>query len=624
MLTHPVTQPEPVTTAPPAAECRTGWRGGARALFLVAVVLWVYAPSLTHPLVFDDDGEVRHSPRLAEPLEWWRVVSGPRPLVDVSLALQVVTTGWWLPAIRGLNLALHAVAALVLMDLAARLLARAPLGRAEPAACGWLGWTIALAWAVHPLASEAVLLTHQRSETLSTLAMFGLMNCWVRSLDAPRRRAWLAASVACGALGALAKETLAMAPLVVLAWDRALVPGSWGEWARRSGGYYAALAALWIIPLIQVVPRIDQYQRAGLATTSRVSVAEYARSQPGVLLHYLRLAAWPVPQCLDYDWPVAAVEARTLAAAGGVAVLGAGVAWGLARRSAWGALGATGLLWLAPTSSLVPIHDLCVEHRMYLPLAVVVAAAVTGGWLALRGGLRHTAAATPRGLAVGGAVAAMIVGGAWLTRQRVQLFADPVALWTQTLSVAPENPRALDNLALSLMRAGRPAEAEPRFRAALGAYADRGRFQPKTATNYGLCLDRLDRDAEAIAFYQGVLAEHPEAAEHPQVADIRNNLGALLLERGDPTAAEHVFREAVRDQPDRVEPRYNWALALARQGELAEARRQFEAALALARGRDAEPVRRRIRRALASLEAAQPAHVPALAVPAQPTAAPTR
>ena len=35
-----------------------------------------------------------------------------------------------------------------------------------------------------------------------------------------------------------------------------------------------------------------------------ITPCEYAHSQPGVILHYLRLAVWPYPQCLDYGWPV--------------------------------------------------------------------------------------------------------------------------------------------------------------------------------------------------------------------------------------------------------------------------------------------------------------------------------
>ena len=43
-----------------------------------------------------------------------------------------------------------------------------------------------------------------------------------------------------------------------------------------------------------------------------VSPWAYAASQPGVILHYLRLSVWPEGQCLDYGWPVATSAAEIL------------------------------------------------------------------------------------------------------------------------------------------------------------------------------------------------------------------------------------------------------------------------------------------------------------------------
>ena len=36
-----------------------------------------------------------------------------------------------------------------------------------------------------------------------------------------------------------------------------------------------------------------------------MSPFDYARSELGVVLYYLRLSFWPDPLCLDYGWPVA-------------------------------------------------------------------------------------------------------------------------------------------------------------------------------------------------------------------------------------------------------------------------------------------------------------------------------
>ncbi len=106
----------------------------------------------------------------------------------------------------------------------------------------------------------------------------------------------------------------------------------------------------------------------------------YALSQPGVVLHYLGLAVWPRPLVLDYDWDVAqsamAIVPPLLLVLAGVA----GTAWLAVRRHPL----AFPVLWLvlilAPTSSLFPINDLAVEHRMYLPLAGITVLAAVGGY----------------------------------------------------------------------------------------------------------------------------------------------------------------------------------------------------------------------------------------------------
>jgi len=64
-------------------------------------------------------------------------------------------------------------------------------------------------------------------------------------------------------------------------------------------------------------------------------------------------------------------------------------AWGLIRRSWLGFAGAWFFLILAPTSSFIPIRDPAFEHRMYLPLAAVVAVVLIGGQIALKDILRR-------------------------------------------------------------------------------------------------------------------------------------------------------------------------------------------------------------------------------------------
>ena len=122
--------------------------------------------------------------------------------------------------------------------------------------------------------------------------------------------------------------------------------------------------------------------------------------------------AWPslpLGQTFDYDWPLASMPraARRRAAVRRARRAWSIGAWRLRAHAAAGDLRAGWmLLILAPTSSVMPIADLAVERRMYLPLAGLMLLAAA--WL-----LRSAAAvcrpmAAPAALTYGLLVAALV------------------------------------------------------------------------------------------------------------------------------------------------------------------------------------------------------------------------
>src|SRR5262249_29940874 len=165
---------------------------------------------------------------------------------------------------------------------------------------------------------------------------------------------------------------------------------------RRRWKLHLALAAGWLLLAGQVLdafrPTHPDEQRitAGFAMKGLTPI-EYVRNQPGVVLHYLRLAAWPHPLCVDYDWPRAESFTAVAPAALTVLALLGGPLWAWVRRPARGFLGAWFFLPLAPTSSIMRIADLAAERRMYLPLAALAVLAAVGGWWAVRALAAHAA-----------------------------------------------------------------------------------------------------------------------------------------------------------------------------------------------------------------------------------------
>ena len=171
------------------------------------------------------------------------------------------------------------------------------------------------------------------------------------------------------------KETMVVAPVVVLLYDRTFTFGSFREALRGRGWYYAALCATWLVlvALLWSSPRGDS---AGFAGAS-VSPWTYLLNQSEMIVRYLRLAFWPRGLVLDYGEPLHVTFADVAPYAIAVAALLAATIIALVRNPPLGFLGAWFFLTLAPTSSILPIStEVGAERRMYLPLMAIVAAVV--------------------------------------------------------------------------------------------------------------------------------------------------------------------------------------------------------------------------------------------------------
>ena len=303
----------------------------------------------------------------------------------------------------------------------------------------WLAATIALLWLVHPLQTQSVTYIVQRYESLMGLFFLLTLYFVVRGSQAVKPRDWyLAAFVAC-CLGAASKEVMVVCPLVLVLFDRAFLAGTFRAAFRRRGWLYASL----VIPVAYIVWAEwhalagDDSTSAGFATDG-VTPWEYLRSQPGVLLHYLRLSFWPDRLILDYGWPVAN-SAGQIYGLGSVIVLLLGLSlWATWRYPRIGFLGMVFFLILAPTSSFMPIKDLAFEHRMYLPLAAVIALVVLLAATILS---RIKLPESARGsialvllLAVAGPLALRTV-------LRNRDYGQPIVFWTQCIEQNPQNPR---------------------------------------------------------------------------------------------------------------------------------------------------------------------------------------
>jgi Flp pilus assembly protein TadD len=533
-----------------------------------------------------------------------------RPVISLSFALNHALGGLDPWGYRLVNVCVHLTAALLLYGVVRRGLETQGLHWRRPAA--FAAGIAASLWVVHPLQTQSVTYVWQRCESLMGMFYLLTLYCVIRSDASAHARAWSAAAVTSCALGMACKEVMVTAPVVVSLYDRAFLAGSWRELVRRHRGLYAGLAGTWLIlAILMLRARAESgiWRATWVAGYERLSPGSYLLTQAGVILHYLRLAIWPEGLCLDYqlEWPVV----RSVAGAWPVLVVGGlllvtALAW--RRRPALGFLGAWFFLILAPTSSFVPLQDLVFEHRMYLPLAAPIVLAVVACVASLeRLPARMSWAKWP----ASAAALTLVVALAAATAERNRDYRSAVSLWQDTLTKAPNNPRAHYALGHAFADLGRAEQAIAHYQEALRIHpsyveahnslgallSDRGRSQEAMAhfaealridpgsfaahNNLGIALARNSRVEEAIVHFEEALRIEPD------LADTHNNLGIALGRVGRGEEAMAHFREALRIEPDQARPHYNWGVLLQRLGRSDEAIWHYREALRIEPGLEA-------------------------------------
>jgi len=565
--------------APRAAAFRRWWRPAG----LVLATFACYANSLDGPFLYDDLG-------MANPL-----VFRTRPIVGLSFAANRAL-GNGTQIYHLFNVLVHAVAGLFLFGVVRRALALVR-GETRAVANAWVAWTVALVWLLHPLQTESVAYISQRAESLAGLFTLGLLYGFVRFATGARALPWALFALASFALGMATKETVAVAPLFVLLCERQFLAGGWRPRAR----FHAALVLLWLLlfalfpgrQILDAFAPVEANALVGVGAT--FTPLEYARTQPAVILHYLRLALWPAPLCLDYGWPAARTPAEYVPQLVVILALGIGTLVALVRSSWLGFVGAWFFVNLAPTSSFVPLEDAAVEHRTYLPLAALVLL-----WVLLLERLWR-ALAPGRVLLASAGVALLAGAAAAGTVRRNHDYRSALAMWATVVARAPHNPRGHSGLGLALVDAGRTAEAADtfarvielgptptdhlnlglaylhsnQFEKALEAFEPiQGSFPP--GSKPGQSLGRACRELEA--HYRRALELEPAAAEQ------QRRLGDVLRLEGKTKDALQAYEEAVRLAPDLAGAHTDLGLALFALGRRAEAFEHFSRAVALAPG----------------------------------------
>jgi Flp pilus assembly protein TadD len=505
------------------------------ALLAVAV----YLNALQNPFVYDDFRLIVENPSI---LNLWDLKSVivrdiTRPLVNLSYAVDTTIWGRIPFAYHVTNVVLHALNVMLVFWVA---LLAARDRRRQRGEAAWtagapqvIGFASAAVFAVHPMMTEAVGYVTGRSEVLfSFFFLLGFLSG--RRWMIGGGRLWWGACVGSWIAAMLAKETAAMLPAALLAYDWFVLAGDPAERRRRFRGLQLPMLAF---ALTAGVARIAVLQLIESPVGSGVD-SRYALVQIETVWRYVVLLLVPRGQSIFHS--VSLIESFvSLRALANIAALAAVVAlaWRLRREN--GLVG-FGLVWflmlLLPPAVLFALGrgEAMVERRAYLPSAglfLIVGYSFGGLWA--RAGRQRLLAA---------AAAAVFIGSlSFLTVMRNVIWQDPVALTREAARLAPGQwmPRVL--VGEAFRQSGQCTDAVKEYRAAIDI-RPREEFPYTRLAGCLIEMRELDQAEEVLRALRGV---------NPTSQDAAMGLGIFALLDGRSAEARAYLQAAANREPPR-------------------------------------------------------------------------
>jgi Flp pilus assembly protein TadD len=587
-------------------------------LILVTIGCIAFANAMSGPFIFDDMNSIPHNPHIRSLWPIWEPLTptphsavAARPVIGLSLAVNYAIGGLDVRGYHAVNLAAHLATALLLFGLIRRTLLTDALRPRYQSHSDRIALIVTLWWTVHPIQTEVINYTIQRTEIFMGLFYLLTLYCIARSATSPQASRWRVAAVLACALGMGSKEVTATAPIIALLYDRVYFADSFRDLLRRRWPLYAGLAATWIVVAVCVgtAPRDESVVRivAGAVALDGTVVTPwtYLLTQTQVILHYLKISIWPHPLVLHYHWPIARSLTEVLLPAGFVLILFLITLWLLWAHPTLGFPGMCFFFILAPSSSILPIvTEVAAERRMYLPLAVVILFFVLLAHAILIRRPPSRFPVTPIGCAAMiGLVLLTTATLTFVTWRRNHDYRSDLAIWADTVDKQPLDPIAHLNLGSALAARGNLPQATRHFAESVSllpthavaqynlanAFLQQGK--PEMASPHLTEALRIDPEYAAAHATMGILFaqrnELEQAEKHfahalilrPDDAVYNVNMGNLRMAKGQIDQAINNYQRAVKKEPNHFNALNGLAFAYAQARQFDEAVTTAQAAL---------------------------------------------
>lgn len=564
-----------------------------------------YCNTFSVPLMFDDFSSIVKNPDITGGKSLWDILlhGGSRRIADMSFILNYRAHGLELAGYHSINLAIHLTVTVVLYFLTTALLAALvrlnsaavpASAQAGPLTERFIPLATALIFVCHPLQTQAVTYIVQRHTSLATLFYLLALLAYLKGRIALEQYGVTAHVLLRGLLLALlsllafhTKQITYTLPLMIVMLELSLFRG---RQFKRLLGVTALITVLLLITLI--VPALLGGSLTEVMFDLRHATSEdlyftrssYALTQLRVVVTYLRLLIVPLGQNLDYDYPLSTSLLNIdVMASLFLHITLLTTAFLLYRRSQCRGnaadghgrsalrLIAIGITWfylaLMVESSFIPITDVIMEHRVYLPsVGFCLAAAALLRLLCrrLQNGWRWQWLA----------LTAICLVFSVMTVARNHVWSDDLRFWQDAADKSPRKGRVVSNLGIAHLKRGQ-------YQIALRLFVEAIKLDMRLESAWfslGWTLKGMD-------VFPGRFSTGEEYMSGDRTADMRwyrqrnssefNNMGLSCEFVGEPEHALKWYVQSVSMNPDFDLAWYNLGLLAARLGNTA----QSEAAL---------------------------------------------
>ncbi len=558
-------------------------------LILIVVIGLVYSNTFLNSFHFDDIPSILEKPwiRGLDKIPQFLNREGlfQRPLVILSFNINYAISEFEVWSYHLFNILLHAITTLLVYMFVQRVLSFLKDFSSESGISS-LSFFIAVVFALHPLNTQSVTYISSRSSIMVTafylvalILFFDGFKRWKQTGE--KGWGYFICSGICFFLGGLSKEIIVTFPAMLFLFHYYFInresPKAWFS-------TYSKWIFLLFIPLLAYVG-YKQLFAGGLLSASNAYLkpgAWFLTQTSVVPFEYLRKMLFPFNMNIDIDFPVLdnwlqPANWMGIAALGVFLFFWIRVSTCVSKFDEVGRrLAGFGIAWilltLLPTSSFIPLLDVAVEHRTYLPM-VGYAFIVAGCFSRLKAGFEDVSPITfipTKNLVNGCAVLILILFSLGVVT-RNEDWKDEVTLWSDAKKKSPNLVRPYNNVGEAYDKLGKYDEAIAEFKEAL-------KINPNYffgLNNLGNIYGKQRKLPEAIEYFKKALKQKPD------YSPAHYNLARALHLSGKRKEAAESYRKSIKSNPYFEQAFYNLAYLAMELSLFDEALENFEKFLAM-------------------------------------------